>query len=119
MAAHNDLGKYGEGLAKDYMTKQGFSILHNNWTHPPFEIDMIASKANKLHFIEVKTRRSSAFGFPEESVTKQKFLRLQKAATQFLSLYPQWKWVQYDVLSIFIDRNNQPDYFFIEDIYLT
>jgi putative endonuclease len=119
MAAHNDLGKYGEGLAKDYLVKAGFSVLYCNWTHPPYEIDMIASKADKLHFIEVKTRRSRAYGFPEESVNKKKFLRLQKAAEQFLYKYPQWKWVQYDVLSIFIDKNNKADYFFIEDVYLT
>jgi putative endonuclease len=118
MALHNELGKRGEALAKEYIQQQGFTILHNNWKYNCYEIDLIAMKAGKLHFVEVKTRKSSLFGYPEESVTKKKFTRLQKAAAQFLYKHPQWTLVQYDILSIFIDGNDKADYFYIEDVYI-
>jgi putative endonuclease len=41
-----------------------------------------------------------------------------KASEAFQYQFPQWKRVQYDVLSILIDPNNAAGYFFIEDIYL-
>lgn len=119
MASHNELGKLGESLACKYMQDKGFTVLHTNWVHAPYEIDMIASKGRKLHFIEVKTRRSTAFGFPEESVDKKKFKGLQKAAAQFQYRNPQWKEVQFDILSIMIGNNNTAEYFYIEDVYLT
>lgn len=118
MALHIELGKRGEALAKDYMQQQGFTILHSNWKYDCYEIDLIATKAGKLHFVEVKTRKSSAFGFPEESVNKKKFTRLQKAAAQFLYKHPQWRIVQYDILSILIDSRDKAAYFYIEDVYL-
>lgn len=118
MASHNDLGKLGENLARDYLSRQGFSVLHNNWKYPPYEIDMIASKAGRLHIIEVKTRTGTRFGFPEESVDKKKFRNLQKAAARFLYLHPYWQDVQFDILSILMTRNQAPEYFYIEDVYL-
>lgn len=118
MALHIDLGKRGESLARDYLRQKGFVILHSNWKYERNEIDLITTKENTLHFVEVKTRKSTAFGYPEESVTRQKFARLQKAATHFLGKNPQWQQVRYDILSIFIDSNDNPAYFYIEDVYL-
>ncbi|MBC8033860.1 MAG: YraN family protein [Chitinophagaceae bacterium] len=119
MASHNDLGKFGEGLAKDYVLGKGFSLLHRNWVHASCEIDLIASKAGVLHFIEVKTRRSTTFGFPEESVDIKKFRNIQKAASKFLYLHPEWKLIQFDILSILLVNDRAPEYFYIEDVYLT
>ncbi|HTF30986.1 MAG TPA: YraN family protein, partial [Flavitalea sp.] len=62
-------GKKGELLAAKYLLDLGFNILHCNWRYRKAEIDIIASKNSILHFIEVKTRTSLAFGYPEESVS--------------------------------------------------
>lgn len=118
MALHIELGKRGEQLAKEYLQQRGFQVLHSNWKYECYEIDLIAVKNGRLHFVEVKTRKSSAYGFPEESVTKQKFTRLQKAAAQFLYKHPQWRQVQYDILSLLVNTNGNVDYFYIEDVYL-
>ncbi|HRN47849.1 MAG TPA: YraN family protein, partial [Niabella sp.] len=56
MATHNDLGKTGEELAVQYFITRGYEILNQNWRFSHYEIDLIAKKNNKLHFIEVKTR---------------------------------------------------------------
>ncbi len=118
MASHNDLGKFGEELGRKYLIETKFELLHLNWKHSYYEIDIIASKEGTLHFIEIKTRRSERFGQPEEAVDRKKFQRLMIAAEEFLYQFPSWKRVQYDILSIYIGKNNQPDFFFMEDVYL-
>lgn len=118
MALHNDLGKEGEELAVKWLVENGFTILHRNWRFRHFEIDIIAVKNKVLHIIEVKVRRQSLFGNPEDSVTRKKFKRLQKAVDQFLYLYPNYIWLQYGILSITLYKNKDPEFFYIEDLYL-
>lgn len=72
MAHHNNTGLLGEKMAVEYLLEKGFSILHQNWWHSHWKVDMIASLKNTLHFIEVKTRRTQKFGYPENDVSKKK-----------------------------------------------
>lgn len=118
MATHNELGKAGEKLASEYFITRGYEILHQNWRFSHYEIDLIAKKNNKLHFIEVKTRTSANHGYPEESVTKKKFKYLQKAADEYLNQNPGHKWIQYDILAITLSKNGPEEYFLIEDVFL-
>jgi len=118
MASHNDLGKEGEQMAVQWLRDHDYEILHVNWRHSFYEIDIVAGKDSFLHFVEVKARNYSAFGYPEDSVTKKKFKNLQKAADEYLFLNPGHKWVQYDILSITLFQDKEPEYFLIEDVYL-
>jgi len=118
MAHHNDTGLLGEKMAIEYLLKKGFSILHQNWRHSHWEVDVIASLNNTLHFIEVKTRRTQKFGYPENDVSKKKIENLINASEEYQFIYPQWKLIQFDVLSISILKNKPVEYFFIEDVYL-
>lgn len=118
MANHNKTGKQGELLAVDYLKAKGFSMLHTNWRYSHYEIDIIASYEEVLHFVEVKARRTAKFGLPEESVSNKKLQNLINAAEEFLYQYPQWKRVQFDVLAITINTTDNIEYFFIEDVYL-
>ena len=118
MAKHNVLGIEGEALAVQWLLNRDFVILHQNWRHSYYEVDIIAAKDSVLHFIEVKTRRNKKFGEPEESVDKKKMANLMKACAEFQYQFPQWKRVRYDILSITIDANGVAEYFFIEDVYL-
>ena len=118
MANHNQLGKEGEALALAWLLNQGFAVLHQNWRHSHYEVDIVAARDNILHFVEVKTRRSTRFGEPEESVGRSKIRRLLKAGAAYQYEYPQWKRVQYDVLSITLVEGAATEYFFIEDVYL-
>ena len=97
MAAHNELGKEGEALAVTWLKKKGYTILHTNWRHSYYEIDIIAMQEKMLHFIEIKARKASPFGHPEDSVTKKKFKNLQRAADEYLFLHPGHQWIQYDI----------------------
>ena len=118
MASHNDLGKEGEAMAVNWLIARGYEILHRNWRHSHFEIDIIGLKNGTLHIIEIKTRKGNSFGYPEESVTKKKFKHLQRAADEFLYHNPGYKWLQYDVLAITLKGNEEPEYFLLEDVYL-
>jgi putative endonuclease len=118
MAAHNELGKKGESLAASWLRIHGYELLFQNWRHAHFELDLIARKEQILHFIEVKSRTSQKFGYPEESVSEKKMQNLLDAAEEFLYQYPQWKHIQFDILSIYLDKEGKADYYFIEDVYL-
>src|SRR6476660_2334076 len=117
MAAHNDLGKIGEDLAATFMTEWGYEILCRNWIHFKKELDIVAVKGDVLHFIEVKTRSSDEFGRPEDAVDEIKIGFLVSAGEEYLHQNPQWKKVQFDVLSICISPYDEIEYFFIEDVY--
>ncbi|RYF88459.1 MAG: hypothetical protein EOO03_08370 [Chitinophagaceae bacterium] len=117
MARHNSIGTEGEKLAAIYLAQQGYDILHKNWRHGHWEVDIIASKKNRLHIVEVKTRTSLAFGHPEENMSKHKMKSLMNAAEEYMYQHPQWTQLQFDVLAITI-RHNRVEYFLLEDVYL-
>lgn len=117
MARHNETGKLGEELARQYFIKANYTILETNWRHRRNEVDIIATKNNMLHFIEVKCRRSSTFGHPEESVTKAKIKNMIDASEEYLFLNPHFQRIQFDVLAITL-INEEVEYFLIEDVYL-
>lgn len=118
MASHNELGKEGEELAAQWLINKGYALLHRNWRHSYHEIDIIATKGKFLHFIEVKARKASSLGNPEDSVTRKKFKHLKKAADEFLYLNPGHNWIQYDILSITLQKNGNAEYFLLEDVFL-
>jgi putative endonuclease len=118
MAHHNQTGIDGELLAAAYFTQHNYTLLHQNWKHSYWEIDIIAAKDNILHFIEVKTRKTTNFGLPEDRVSKKKVENLMNAAREFLYQNPQWARIQFDILSISIIKNQPIEYFLIEDISL-
>lgn len=116
MAKHLETGKQGEELAAEWLLAQGFELLHRNWKYSYFELDIIATKEHVLHFIEVKTRTTDTYGYPEEGVTAKKLERLMNAGEEFLHQYPGWKRIQYDILSIRLHRYKVPEFFFLEDV---
>ena len=118
MATHNELGKKGELLASDWLLTHGYEIIHKNWRHAHVEVDIIATKEMVLHFVEVKSRSNHLFGYPEESISEKKMQNLMFAADEFLFRFPEWKRVQFDVLSVNIGQSGEVGFFLIEDIYL-
>ena len=118
MAKHNQTGKLGETIAIPHLTEKGYTVLHQNWRHSHWEVDIIASKDNILHFIEVKTRRTKKFGLPEENVNKKKIQYLINASAEYLHLHAEWKRIQFNILAISIIKNEPVEYFLIEDVYL-
>ncbi len=78
------LGAEGERAAKAYLQAKGFRILHENYSTPLGEIDLIAQDGGVVVFVEVKTRTSGEFGPPQASVTRRKQHQIVKVAELFL-----------------------------------
>lgn len=117
MAKHNKTGKEGELLAKQYLVQKGYLILHTNWRHSHCEVDIIARLGNLLVFVEVKTRSTNFFGYPEEAVTRRKQLLLAKAATAYTeTIYPDAV-IRFDVISVTLTSRQQPEIYHIEDAF--
>ncbi len=118
MAEHNELGQLGEELARAWLEENGYKVLHQNWRYSSYEIDIIATKGKFLHFVEVKARNYSRYGHPEDNVGRVKFKRLQRAADAYINKNPGHEWIQYNILAITFFTNREPEYFFIEDVFL-
>lgn len=82
--AGKSIGKIGEDFAANYLQKQGYTILHRNYSTRYGELDIIAKKGNKISFIEVKTRSNLLKGKPYEAVTYYKIKHLRSAAEIYL-----------------------------------
>ena len=80
------LGNAGEDLACRYLEKRGYKILERNKHYSRLcELDIIAQDKNTTVFVEVKTRKSDAFGTPAEAVTKTKLENIKKGVQYYLS----------------------------------
>ena len=76
MARHNELGKQGEEIAKKMLIDLGYTIIETNWRFDKDEIDIIAKDGDEIVIVEVKTRSTDFYGFPEDAVDhrKEKFI---------------------------------------------
>lgn len=79
------LGSRGEAAAEAHLTRLGYRILERRFRSRLGEIDLIAEHGDVVVFVEVKTRRTSGFGSPEESVTPAKQRKIARMAAFFLA----------------------------------
>lgn len=93
-------GSEGERLAAEYLVNKGYEILARNYRYGRAEIDLIARKGNWLIFVEVKTRSTKAFGFPEEFVDKAKEEKIFLGAEEFASQIGWEGNVRYDIVAV-------------------
>lgn len=116
MAQHNTLGKWGERIAVEYLITQGYTIVQTNWRIGHYEIDIIATKGNRVIFIEVKTRSDNDYD-PLEAVDRRKKMHMVRSANVFLNGTDLPYEVQYDIVTITGDPHDYrlehiPDAFF-------
>jgi putative endonuclease len=103
------IGIWGERIAAEYLSAQGYLILARNVRTPHGEIDILARREQLLVFIEVKTRTTKGFGYPEEAVTARKQAHMLAAAEDYLQSHPEaveaW---QFDVIAVEGKSGSQP-----------
>ena len=96
------VGEWGEDVAADFLTRNGFQVLGRN-VRPDRrdELDIIAKKGKTLVFAEVKTRRREDFGRPMCAVDKAKRRTLNRAAAAYLrrAKYPNL-FYRFDVIEV-------------------
>ena len=95
----------GETLAAGYLMRRGWQIVDRNVRFREGEIDIIAARGGILAFIEVKTRRSTAFGSPAEAVTPRKQRKIRALASRYLAeQHPGARAIRFDVVDIVGER---------------
>ena len=112
-------GEIGENIAVRFLVKQGFLILDRNYTKKWGEIDIVAEKADKIYFIEVKSMSklnldnvshgTNDIYRPEDNMHPHKLKRLSRAIQTYLlsrKIGGEKEW-QVDLLVVFMDIKNK------------
>ncbi|MBQ0158143.1 MAG: YraN family protein [Bacteroidales bacterium] len=103
MALHNDLGKWGESVAAEYMEQKGWYIRHRDWRYDKTDIDLVCIDEDDttLVFVEVKTRSTADYGRPSEAVDADKRRRIVQAATAYKMMSrKENRMTRYDIIAI-------------------
>jgi len=97
------LGERGEDAAVAYLERVGMTVVERNWRCSSGEIDVIALDGDVVVLCEVKTRRTTSKGSPDEAVTpakQRRYARLAAAYIQHAGLVDPS--VRFDVVSILV-----------------
>ena len=106
MRNRKTVGRLGEEAAARYLEEKGCCILERNVRSAYGEIDLIVLNGDALIFVEVKTRTSQAFGYPESGITDNKRSHMLRCAEDYLQKHPelQHAW-QLDVVSVELEQD--------------
>ncbi len=94
------LGRRGEDRAASFLKTRGYKILARNFRVPCGEIDIVARDKGGLVFLEVKTRSSADFGYPEEAVDSVKLAHMEKAALCYIDRTEDNSPFRFEIVSI-------------------
>jgi putative endonuclease len=86
-AGRKSLGRLGERLAANELERRGYRLLECNFRCQAGEVDLVAREGEELVFVEVKTRRGTLAGLPEEAITERKAHKLQQVAWSYLDIH--------------------------------
>lgn len=132
------IGRIGEDTASKFLVKTGFSILERNYRKKWGEIDIVAQKADIIHFVEVKTvsrenlkefsptslegAQEKGDGYrPEDNVHPWKMKRLSRTIQSYLAergVREEKGW-QFDVVTVYLDLvRKEAKVFILEDVIL-
>ena len=110
------IGKIGEDICVKYLINDGFMLISRNYLEKTGEIDIIARKANLLHFIEVKSVSCENLNEidlllfkPEDNVHTKKLQRLYKTIELYKlrnKVSNDQKW-QIDIASVYVDESSK------------
>lgn len=124
----SEIGRIGEELAAEFLQKNGYRLVLANFKVPigrnsrgvavSGEIDLIALDESILCFIEVKTRSSDAFASPLSAVDLRKQRQITRTARVYRKIFQlQTKKFRYDVISIVLGKNNEPQIKFVKNFW--
>lgn len=117
MAIHNERGIAGELLAADHLQSEGYAILCRNWRFGHKELDIVARKDGVLVVVEVKTRKDTAFGQPEEAITNRKIRHIVCSADAYVTQNAIDLPVRFDLITIVTEGNGTCKLTHIEDAF--
>ena len=113
-------GRWGEDRAAEFLRDKGYRITDANWQCRFGEIDLIAEDGTYLCFVEVKLRKSAAYGSAAAFVDRRKQDRLRTAATLYLSRHPTQLQPRFDVIEIYApqgEKTARPEIIHLENAF--
>ncbi|OHB08339.1 MAG: hypothetical protein A2W64_03350 [Candidatus Zambryskibacteria bacterium RIFCSPLOWO2_02_39_10] len=129
------IGKIGEDYACDYLRKNGYIVIERNYLKKWGELDIVAKKDKKIHFVEVKSVTREIFNEKDGSVIREtndsyraednmhpwKLKRLGRAIQSYLldrDIPDDVDW-QFDLVTVHVDIDKRlSNVFLLEDIVL-
>lgn len=113
------LGRRGEGLAKEFLLKNGYRLIVSNFKVPvgrnsrgtqvTGEIDLIGLDDDTLCFIEVKTRRSDEFTAVITNVDIRKQRQITRTAKVYRRIFGVWEMpYRFDVVTVLMPKHAEP-----------
>ena len=102
MAAHNELGKWGEEMAVEYLHDKRYIIRECDWKFGKRDIDIIALTPDETEvvFVEVKTRTTDEVAKPEDAVDMRKIRSIGTAANAYVKMCDMTEELRFDIITI-------------------
>lgn len=108
MTYQKKIGDFGEKIAEEYLVEKGYQVLDRKYTTRFGELDLVTMEAGCIVFVEVKTRTSTTFGTPEDSITPAKIERIENAGLLWMQEHPtapdDWR---IDAIAIYVNSQGQ------------
>ena len=112
MATRREIGDMAEGIAQQYLVKQGYDILDRNWYYGHLELDIVARDGDELVIVEVKSRNGIRYEHPSEAVTNTKIKRIVEAADAYIQEKDWEGETRFDVVTvIFFNQKYELEHF--------
>ena len=104
MNTRQQFGRAAEEAAARYLTQSGWRLLGRNVRIGRGELDIVARRGSVLAFVEVKARRTSTCGAPEDAVSTLKRRQIARLAELWLAARP-WAMhgvddVRFDIIAV-------------------
>ena len=120
------LGAHGERLAAKHLRRNGYKVLYRNFrARRGGEVDIVCRerKTTTLVFVEVKTRRTLAYGTPASAVNPDKQKLIARGAVAWLRMldYPEVRF-RFDIVEVLVNDSGETlnivrDAFHLPDAY--
>jgi putative endonuclease len=102
-AARQTLGRIGERVAARWLRRRGWRVLAHRFRNGHRDLDLVVERDGTVAFVEVKTRRRTAFGDPIEAVSWRKQRELIRSAKVWSDRFgPPGAAYRFDVVGVIV-----------------
>lgn len=119
MGATQKIGADGERAALEWLRREGFEIIATNWRSGRYELDIIAKRWDRIHFVEVRSRDPLSWETPEESLGRAKQRSFRRAVEAYLALYDTDLEPQLDLIAVETVPDGAPEIRYVPEAVIS